>query len=79
VAVKVMVAVRVAVGVAEAVAVGVKVADCVLVGVSVGVTMPAIMILGFDLELMRVLLVGLNPSVYAADVGVGFARPGRTD
>jgi TDG/mug DNA glycosylase family protein len=26
---------------------------------------------------MRLLLVGLNPSVYAADVGVGFARPGN--
>lgn len=26
---------------------------------------------------MRVLLVGLNPSVYSADVGVGFARPGN--
>ncbi len=26
---------------------------------------------------MRLLLVGLNPSLYAADVGVGFARPGN--
>jgi TDG/mug DNA glycosylase family protein len=26
---------------------------------------------------MRVLLCGLNPSLYAADVGVGFARPGN--
>lgn len=26
---------------------------------------------------MRLLLVGLNPSVYAADVGIGFARPGN--
>jgi double-stranded uracil-DNA glycosylase len=26
---------------------------------------------------MRVLLVGLNPSVYSADAGVGFARPGN--
>ena len=26
---------------------------------------------------MRILLVGLNPSVYSADVGVGFARPGN--
>lgn len=26
---------------------------------------------------MRMLLVGLNPSPYAADVGVGFARPGN--
>jgi double-stranded uracil-DNA glycosylase len=26
---------------------------------------------------MRVLVVGLNPSVYAADAGVGFARPGN--
>jgi TDG/mug DNA glycosylase family protein len=26
---------------------------------------------------MRVLLVGLNPSPYSADVGVGFARPGN--
>ncbi|MSO79720.1 MAG: methyltransferase domain-containing protein [Acidimicrobiia bacterium] len=26
---------------------------------------------------MRVLVCGLNPSVYAADVGVGFARPGN--
>jgi TDG/mug DNA glycosylase family protein len=26
---------------------------------------------------MRVLLVGLNPSEYAADAGVGFARPGN--
>jgi TDG/mug DNA glycosylase family protein len=26
---------------------------------------------------MRVLVVGLNPSVYAADRGVGFARPGN--
>jgi len=26
---------------------------------------------------MRILLVGLNPSPYAADVGVGFARPGN--
>jgi TDG/mug DNA glycosylase family protein len=26
---------------------------------------------------MRLLLVGLNPSEYAADVGVGFARPGN--
>jgi TDG/mug DNA glycosylase family protein len=26
---------------------------------------------------MRVLLCGLNPSVYAADAGVGFARPGN--
>jgi TDG/mug DNA glycosylase family protein len=26
---------------------------------------------------MRLLLVGLNPSVYAADAGVGFARPGN--
>jgi TDG/mug DNA glycosylase family protein len=26
---------------------------------------------------MRVLFVGLNPSVYAADAGVGFARPGN--
>ena len=26
---------------------------------------------------MRVLLVGLNPSLYSADVGVGFARPGN--
>lgn len=26
---------------------------------------------------MRILLVGLNPSLYAADVGVGFARPGN--
>jgi double-stranded uracil-DNA glycosylase len=26
---------------------------------------------------LRVLLVGLNPSEYAADVGVGFARPGN--
>lgn len=26
---------------------------------------------------MRLLVVGLNPSVYAADVGVGFARPGN--
>ncbi len=26
---------------------------------------------------MRLLLVGLNPSPYAADVGVGFARPGN--
>ena len=26
---------------------------------------------------MRLLLVGLNPSVHAADVGVGFARPGN--
>jgi TDG/mug DNA glycosylase family protein len=26
---------------------------------------------------MRVLLVGLNPSVYSADRGVGFARPGN--
>jgi len=26
---------------------------------------------------MRLLLVGLNPSVYSADVGVGFARPGN--
>ncbi len=25
---------------------------------------------------MRLLLVGLNPSPYAAEVGVGFARPG---
>lgn len=26
---------------------------------------------------MRLLLVGLNPSLYSADVGVGFARPGN--
>lgn len=26
---------------------------------------------------MRMLVVGLNPSVYAADVGVGFGRPGN--
>jgi double-stranded uracil-DNA glycosylase len=26
---------------------------------------------------MRILMVGLNPSVYAADAGVGFARPGN--
>jgi len=26
---------------------------------------------------MRVLLVGLNPSLYSADAGVGFARPGN--
>jgi TDG/mug DNA glycosylase family protein len=26
---------------------------------------------------MRVLMCGLNPSLYAADVGVGFARPGN--
>lgn len=26
---------------------------------------------------MRLLCVGLNPSIYAADVGVGFARPGN--
>jgi TDG/mug DNA glycosylase family protein len=26
---------------------------------------------------MRILFVGLNPSEYAADVGVGFARPGN--
>jgi len=26
---------------------------------------------------MRVLVVGLNPSVYSADAGVGFARPGN--
>ncbi len=26
---------------------------------------------------MRLLIVGLNPSVYAADVGAGFARPGN--
>jgi TDG/mug DNA glycosylase family protein len=26
---------------------------------------------------MRLLMVGLNPSVYSADVGVGFARPGN--
>ncbi len=26
---------------------------------------------------MRVLLVGLNPSLYAADAGIGFARPGN--
>jgi TDG/mug DNA glycosylase family protein len=26
---------------------------------------------------MRLLVVGLNPSLYAADVGVGFARPGN--
>jgi TDG/mug DNA glycosylase family protein len=26
---------------------------------------------------MRLLVVGLNPSVYAADAGVGFARPGN--
>lgn len=26
---------------------------------------------------MRILLVGLNPSPYSADVGVGFARPGN--
>ena len=26
---------------------------------------------------MRLLLVGLNPSPYAAEVGVGFARPGN--
>ena len=26
---------------------------------------------------MRVLVVGLNPSVYAAEHGVGFARPGN--
>ena len=26
---------------------------------------------------MRLLMVGLNPSLYAADVGVGFARPGN--
>ena len=26
---------------------------------------------------MRILLVGLNPSLYSADVGVGFARPGN--
>ena len=26
---------------------------------------------------MRVLIVGLNPSVYSADAGVGFARPGN--
>jgi TDG/mug DNA glycosylase family protein len=26
---------------------------------------------------MRLLLVGLNPSVYTADAGVGFARPGN--
>ena len=26
---------------------------------------------------MRIMLVGLNPSVYSADVGVGFARPGN--
>jgi TDG/mug DNA glycosylase family protein len=26
---------------------------------------------------LRLLLVGLNPSLYAADVGVGFARPGN--
>jgi TDG/mug DNA glycosylase family protein len=26
---------------------------------------------------MRLLLVGLNPSLYAADAGVGFARPGN--
>jgi TDG/mug DNA glycosylase family protein len=26
---------------------------------------------------LRVLIVGLNPSVYAADAGVGFARPGN--
>ena len=26
---------------------------------------------------MRMLLVGLNPSLYAADAGVGFARPGN--
>jgi len=26
---------------------------------------------------MRLLIVGLNPSVYAADVGVGFGRPGN--
>ncbi len=26
---------------------------------------------------MRLLIVGLNPSLYAADVGVGFARPGN--
>ena len=26
---------------------------------------------------MRLLIVGLNPSVYSADAGVGFARPGN--
>ncbi len=26
---------------------------------------------------MRLMIVGLNPSIYAADVGVGFARPGN--
>jgi TDG/mug DNA glycosylase family protein len=26
---------------------------------------------------MRLLLVGLNPSIYAADAGIGFARPGN--
>ena len=26
---------------------------------------------------MRLLVVGLNPSVYSADVGVGYARPGN--
>jgi double-stranded uracil-DNA glycosylase len=26
---------------------------------------------------MRIVLVGLNPSVYSADAGVGFARPGN--
>lgn len=26
---------------------------------------------------MRVLMVGLNPSVYSADAGIGFARPGN--
>ena len=26
---------------------------------------------------MRLLVVGLNPSVYAADAGVGYARPGN--
>jgi TDG/mug DNA glycosylase family protein len=26
---------------------------------------------------MRILLVGLNPSLYSADIGVGFARPGN--
>jgi len=26
---------------------------------------------------MRLLLVGLNPSIYSADIGAGFARPGN--
>ena len=62
---------------------GVPVADLV-VGAGFSVTQPAVIQIRRERSLpdrvgpgMRLLVCGLNPSLYAADAGLGFARPGN--